>query len=47
LGIFTAGGNINMASTQSNGNLEIDAFLATKRRPLRGIVESSLGVCGL
>ena len=29
LGIFTAKGDIQMANTQSNGNLEIDASLAT------------------
>lgn len=29
LGIFTAGGNVNLANTQSNGNLEIDASIAT------------------
>lgn len=29
LGIFTANGNVNMANTQSNGNLEIDASIAT------------------
>jgi Tfp pilus assembly protein PilX len=29
LGIFTANGNINLANTQSNGNLEIDASIAT------------------
>ncbi len=29
LGIFTANGNINLANTQANGNLEIDASLAT------------------
>jgi hypothetical protein len=29
LGIFTASGDIQMANTQSNGNLEIDASLAT------------------
>ena len=28
LGIFTASGNINMANSQSNGNLEIDASIA-------------------
>ena len=29
LGIYTANGNINLANTQANGNLEIDATLAT------------------
>jgi len=29
LGIFTANGNINLANAQSNGNLEIDASIAT------------------
>jgi Tfp pilus assembly protein PilX len=29
LGIFTSGGNVNLANTQSNGNLEIDASIAT------------------
>jgi Tfp pilus assembly protein PilX len=29
LGIFTATGNVNLANTQSNGNLEIDASVAT------------------
>ena len=29
LGIFTANGNVNLANTQSNGNLEIDASIAT------------------
>ncbi len=29
LGIFTAGGNINLANSQSNRNLEIDASIAT------------------
>ncbi len=29
LGIFTANGNINLANAQSNGNLEIDASVAT------------------
>jgi Tfp pilus assembly protein PilX len=29
LGIFTATGNVNLANTQSNGNLEIDASIAT------------------
>jgi Tfp pilus assembly protein PilX len=29
LGIFTASGNVNLANTQSNGNLEIDASVAT------------------
>jgi hypothetical protein len=29
LGIFTASGNVNLANTQSNGNLEIDASIAT------------------
>lgn len=29
LGIFTANGNVNMANSQSNGNLEIDASIAT------------------
>jgi Tfp pilus assembly protein PilX len=29
LGIFTAGGNVNLANSQSNGMLEIDASIAT------------------
>jgi Tfp pilus assembly protein PilX len=29
LGIFTSGGNVQLANTQSNGNLEIDASIAT------------------
>ncbi len=29
LGIFTAGGNVNLANTQASGNLEIDASVAT------------------
>jgi hypothetical protein len=29
LGIFTAGGNINLANTQTNQNLEIDGSIAT------------------
>jgi len=29
LGIFTANGNINLANSQSNGNLEIDGSIAT------------------
>lgn len=29
LGIYTSGGNVNLANTQSNGNLEIDASIAT------------------
>ena len=29
LGIFTAGGNVNLANSQSNGMLEIDASVAT------------------
>jgi Tfp pilus assembly protein PilX len=29
LGIFTAGGNVNLQNGQSNGNLEIDASIAT------------------
>jgi Tfp pilus assembly protein PilX len=29
LGIFTAGGNINLANAQTNGNLEIDGSVAT------------------
>jgi len=29
LGIFTANGNLNLANSQSNGNLEIDASIAT------------------
>jgi Tfp pilus assembly protein PilX len=29
LGIFTANGNVNLANTQSSGNLEIDASIAT------------------
>jgi Tfp pilus assembly protein PilX len=29
LGIFTAGGNVNLQNSQSNGNLEIDASIAT------------------
>ena len=31
LGIFTAGGNVNLANSQSNGMLEIDASIATIR----------------
>ena len=29
LGIFTSAGNVNLANKQSNGNLEIDASIAT------------------
>jgi Tfp pilus assembly protein PilX len=36
LGIFTANGNINLANTQANGNLEIDASLATICDPSSG-----------
>ena len=45
LGIFTAGGNVNLANTQSNGNLEIDASIATiSATGSGGIVNTGNGI---
>ena len=43
LGIFTANGNVNMSNTQANGNLEIDASIATLCASGGGCTASSSG----
>jgi hypothetical protein len=45
LGIFTAAGNVNLANTQSSGNLEIDASVATiSQGGSGGIVNTGAGI---
>jgi Tfp pilus assembly protein PilX len=45
LGIFTASGNVNLANTQSSGNLEIDASVATiSQGGSGGIVNTGAGI---
>jgi hypothetical protein len=45
LGIFTSNGNVNLANTQSNGNLEIDASIATiSQTGSGGIVNTGAGI---
>lgn len=45
LGIFTATGNVNLANTQSSGNLEIDASVATVSQGGSGaIVNTGAGI---